>query len=73
VTSATIDSSVYIRALHLGGPAALLIGHAKAGNIRIDLSDAILTETRACCATSSGGRGTCFTMRAASWVSSPTV
>lgn len=42
---ATIDSSVYIRALHLGGPAALLIGHARAGNIRIDISDAILDET----------------------------
>ena len=31
--------------MHLGGPAALLIGHAKAGNIRIDLSDPILNET----------------------------
>jgi putative PIN family toxin of toxin-antitoxin system len=41
----SVDSSVYIRALHLGGPAALLIGHAKAGNIRIDLSDPILDET----------------------------
>jgi len=45
VISATIDSSVYIRALHLGGPAALLIGHARAGNIRIDISDPILNET----------------------------
>jgi putative PIN family toxin of toxin-antitoxin system len=45
VIGATIDSSVYIRALHLGGPAALLIGHARAGNIRIDISDAILDET----------------------------
>ncbi len=26
--SATLDTSVYIRALHLGGPAASLIGHA---------------------------------------------
>jgi uncharacterized protein len=43
--SATLDSSVYIRALHFGGPAALLIGHARAGNIRIDISDAILDET----------------------------
>ena len=41
----TIDTSVYIRALHLGGPAALLIGHARAGNIRIDTSDPILNET----------------------------
>lgn len=45
MTSVTIDSSVYIRALHLGGPAALLIGHARAGNIRIDISDPILSET----------------------------
>jgi putative PIN family toxin of toxin-antitoxin system len=45
VISATVDSSVYIRALHLGGPAALLIGHARAGNIRIDISDPILNET----------------------------
>jgi len=29
----------------LGGPAALLIGHARAGNIRIDISDPILHET----------------------------
>ena len=43
--SATLDSSVYIRALHLGGPAALLLGHARAGNIRIDISDPILNET----------------------------
>jgi predicted nucleic acid-binding protein len=42
---ATLDTSVYIRALHLGGPAALLIGHATVGNIRIDISDAILNET----------------------------
>jgi uncharacterized protein len=43
--SATLDSSVYIRALHFGGPAALLIGHARAGSIRIDISDPILNET----------------------------
>lgn len=41
----TLDSSVYIRALHLGGPAAVLIGRAKAGNLRIDLSIPILNET----------------------------
>jgi predicted nucleic acid-binding protein len=45
VISATLDTSVYIRALHFGGPAALILGHARAGNIRIDISDAILTET----------------------------
>ncbi len=43
--SATLDTSVYIRALHFGGPATVIIGHARAGNIRIDISDAILTET----------------------------
>jgi uncharacterized protein len=42
---ATLDSIVYIRALHFGGPAALLIGHARAGSIRIDISDSILNET----------------------------
>ena len=43
--SATLDTSVYIRALHFGGPAAVIVGHARAGNIRIDISDAILAET----------------------------
>ncbi len=71
--SATIDSSVYIRALHLGGPAALLIGHAKAGNIRIDLSDPILNETLRVLRDKFGWSGTCFTMRTANWISSPTV
>ncbi len=42
--SATLDTSVYIRALHLGGPAASFIGHARAGNVRIDISDSILNE-----------------------------
>jgi putative PIN family toxin of toxin-antitoxin system len=43
--SATLDTSVYIRALHLGGPAARLVASARAGNIRIDISDPILNET----------------------------
>ena len=43
--SATLDTSVYIRALHFGGPATVIIRHARAGNIRIDISDAILAET----------------------------
>jgi uncharacterized protein len=43
--SATLDSSVYVRALHLGGPGALLLGHARTGNIRIDISDPIVDET----------------------------
>jgi uncharacterized protein len=45
VISATLDTSVYIRALHFGGPATVIIDHARAGNIRIDISDAILAET----------------------------
>jgi uncharacterized protein len=45
VIGATLDTSVYIRALHFGGPATVIIGHARAGNIRIDISDAIVAET----------------------------
>jgi hypothetical protein len=45
VISATLDTSVYIRALHFGGPAAVIIGRARAGNIRIDISEAIVAET----------------------------
>ena len=45
VISATLDTSVYIRALHFGGPATVIIGHARAGSIRIDISDAIVAET----------------------------
>ena len=43
--SATLDTSVYIRALHFGGPATMILGHARAGNVRIDISEAILAET----------------------------
>ena len=39
------DGSVYLQALHLGGPAASPIGHARAGNMRMDLSGPILDET----------------------------
>ncbi|MGC2656703.1 MAG: putative toxin-antitoxin system toxin component, PIN family [Bryobacteraceae bacterium] len=42
---ATLDTSVYIRALHLAGRAAIIIGHARVGNIGIDTSEAILNET----------------------------
>ena len=45
VISATLDTSVYIRALHFGGPATVILGHARARNIRIDISDAIVAET----------------------------
>jgi hypothetical protein len=72
VIGATIDSSVYIRALHFGGPAALLIGYARAGKIRIDISDPILNETLRVLRDKFGWSGICCTMRAASWRSSPT-
>jgi putative PIN family toxin of toxin-antitoxin system len=45
VISATLDSSVYVRALHLGGPSVWLLAHARAGELRLDISDAILSET----------------------------
>jgi hypothetical protein len=40
--SAILDSSVYIRTLHFGGPGALILEHARAGNIRIDISSQTL-------------------------------
>ena len=43
--SATLDSSAWIRALHFGGAPARLIGHARVGNLRIDISDPIINET----------------------------
>lgn len=43
--SATLDSNVYIRAFYFGGPASLILAHAKAGNVRIDISEPILSET----------------------------
>jgi putative PIN family toxin of toxin-antitoxin system len=45
VISATLDTSVYIRALHFGGPATIIMGDARAGSIRIDISDVIVAET----------------------------
>ena len=41
----TLDSNVYIAALQYGGPAAHILGLARAGIVRIDSSDAILDET----------------------------
>jgi putative PIN family toxin of toxin-antitoxin system len=43
--SATLDTSVYVRALNFGGPAATLLAQARAGDIRIDISEPILRET----------------------------
>lgn len=31
--------------MHFGGPATIIIGHARAGTIRVDISDAIVAET----------------------------
>jgi uncharacterized protein len=45
LVSATFDTSVYVRALELGGPAALLIGYVRSGDIRLDVSEPILEET----------------------------
>ena len=43
--SATFDTNVYIRAFNFGGSAAVLLAHARDGNIRVDISEAILKET----------------------------
>ncbi|MBI4908018.1 MAG: putative toxin-antitoxin system toxin component, PIN family [Acidobacteria bacterium] len=42
---ATLDTSVYVRAFHFGGPAVRILGAAKSGTIRLDISSAILDET----------------------------
>lgn len=44
MVSATLDTSAYVRALHLGGPAATLIGYARMGELRIDTSEPIMDE-----------------------------
>ncbi len=43
--SATFDTNVYIRAFNFGGPTAVLLGHARTPNFRIDISEALLQET----------------------------
>jgi putative PIN family toxin of toxin-antitoxin system len=43
--SATFDTNIHIRAFNFGGPAAVLLGYARAGHFRIDISEAILQET----------------------------
>ena len=43
--SATVDSNTYISALQFAGVGARLIGMAKARQLRIDTTDAILNET----------------------------
>jgi hypothetical protein len=36
VISATLDTSVYIRALHFGGPATVIVGHARGKLLALD-------------------------------------
>jgi putative PIN family toxin of toxin-antitoxin system len=45
VISVTLDSNIYISALQFGGATLRLLDMARAGMIRLDVSDAILTET----------------------------
>jgi putative PIN family toxin of toxin-antitoxin system len=42
--SVTADSNVYVSAFLRGGPAARLLGFARAGQVRVDTSEAILDE-----------------------------
>ncbi len=44
MTSVTLDTNIYVSALEFGGIGARLIGMARAGMIRIDVSDLILDE-----------------------------
>ena len=43
--SATFDTNVFIRAFNFGGPAGGLLARARAGEIRIDISEPIIHET----------------------------
>jgi uncharacterized protein len=45
VTSATLDSNIYVAALQFGGVGLRVLAMARAGAIRIDTSDVILAET----------------------------
>ena len=40
----TLDTNIYVSALEFGGVGARLLGMARAGMFRIDVSDAILDE-----------------------------
>ena len=43
--SVTLDSNIYVSALQFGGIGVRLIGMARSGAIRMDISEAILAET----------------------------
>jgi len=42
--SATFDTNINIRAFNFGGSATVLLGYARAGHFRIDISKAIVQE-----------------------------
>jgi putative PIN family toxin of toxin-antitoxin system len=44
VAGVTLDSNIYVSALEFGGIGARLLGMARAGDFRLDVSDAILDE-----------------------------
>jgi putative PIN family toxin of toxin-antitoxin system len=44
VLGVTLDTNIYVSALEFGGVGARLLGMARAGKFRIDVSDAILDE-----------------------------
>jgi putative PIN family toxin of toxin-antitoxin system len=44
VAGVTLDTNIYVSALEFGGINARLLGRARAGAFRIDISDAILDE-----------------------------
>jgi putative PIN family toxin of toxin-antitoxin system len=44
VAGVTLDTNIYVSALEFGGINARLLGMARAGAFRIDISDAILDE-----------------------------
>jgi hypothetical protein len=58
VRSATLDTNEYISALQYGGAGARLLGMARAGMIRIDVSDAIVDELVGVLRDKSGGMDT---------------
>ena len=57
----TLDTNIYVSALEFGGINSRLLGMARTGAFRIDVSDAILNELVACFATISSGRAIGYT------------
>ncbi len=43
--SATFHTNIYIKAFNFGGGTAFLLGLARAGAFRLDISDQVITET----------------------------